>query len=58
MAMTAASVTVHSSNPKSNSKRRHYCSECALEVTTFPAYRWSLDSQIASVEMTQLEIGA
>jgi hypothetical protein len=56
--MTAASVTVHSTNPKSNAKRRHYCNECALEVTTFPGYRWGLDSQIASVEMTQLVIGA
>ena len=57
-AMTSASVTVHSTNPKSNTKRRHYCNDCALEVTTFPGYRWGLDSQIASVEMTQLEIGA
>lgn len=64
LAQTQATVTVHSTNPKSNATKRHYCNNCALEVTTFgataklPAYRWGLDKQIASMEITQLEIGA
>ena len=63
-ATTPATVTVHSTNPKSNVTKRHYCNECALEVTTFsattttPAYRWGLSDQLTTMEITQLEIGA
>lgn len=63
LAQTPATITVHSSNPKSNSPKRHYCNSCALTVTTFtatsklPGYRWGLDKQISSVASAQLVAG-
>ena len=61
-AMTEASITITSVNPKSHGQKRHYCQAHALEVTTFTntttheAYRWSLQDQVKAVAPIQLEM--